>query len=720
FIGGSYQKGRRIPNSRYSETDIELLIVHARNGHLQRNVFREKAGHYGEIKFIADQIARKLKLAPQKTNTQVNISRKQETWAVLPFLKLLRISDFNKRTSFFDSDIFLYQLQQTEKIGKLVSRDNIRQILTEQKIHTLSRMDIGIAAGIGRLLAADKIVSGSITNGPGKNLLRLDILVISSRTGAVVNAFTGTFPPADQEKFFASAVRQLLSRSDVTLPENTAVNSQSTETESKRLLAVISSANSYWRSNQVLSEQILSLAESYYLLNARDPWKCLVLCHELTNNLLDHYSPEHWQWHCAAKTQGKVQLRTTEDQSRAMANFLLPVLDTLPDAAKIAEYPDSTGKLRYRLLLNAGRLDEAEEIDRKKLYNTWDITPTYRGVLEIRRKNFKKAGDIYLESGNPQVAMYAYYLGGDKKLAYQTAKQVKPLFLAHTAETIMIYLELLEKFESPESAARWFFACDKYMREKRPDSAGYFRTAKLNPTLAQKVERLRKLTSPMKFSSARTLLSKFTNHPVYFQSLGSVPQKELVQAAKILKENTGLNATILPDKKLPLKGVYNRGLHTFDSEKLCKALRYAWGDNYPRRGLLMLGVTNDAISKNRTKVLYDGEGNISATSVFSRMPIAAELPDFSRTLAVTAARLVFYTAMREPVWCSNYPCLFVAINHFRRCREIDFKICQECLKYAQKANPKRALKRFSNPNWMNYYSEQEKKDFSTYKKEFNK
>lgn len=717
IIGGAYQKGRRISN-KWVETDVELLIVDAGNGNLQREVFREKAGHYSEIKFTADKIAAKLKLSPRNPAVSSNIDRKNEKWAVLPFQKLLKVNDFNKKNSFFDSDIFLYQLQQSNQIGKLVSRDNIRQLLSEQKLHTLNRIDIGTAAGLGRLLSADKIVSGTISNGPGKGLLRLDILVISSRSGAVVNAFSGTFRPAEQEKFFNQAVKKLLSQSDVTPPAGTTHFRQDNETESKRLMAVISNAHSYWRNNPVLTEQIISFAESYYLLNARNPYKCLKLCHEIVENLLLHCSPENWQWYYAAKTIGKVQLRTTEDQCRALANFLLPVLDSLPPQAGLVEYPDSTGFLRYRLLLNAGRLDEAEKIDIQKLFNAWDITPTYRAILEIRRKNFKKAGDIYLKAGNPMAAVYAYYLSGDHQKAYKTAKQVKPLFLPYTAETIMIYLELLTKFESPQAACQWFNACDRYMQEKRPRTANYFRTAKINPVLAKEIDRLRTLYSPMQFYPVKQLFAKFTGFPVYFQSLGNVPEKELLTAAKAVKDNTGLNVTILPDQKLPVKGVYNSGLHAFDADKLCKALRYAFGTNYPKNGLLMLGVTNDAISRGHTKVLYDGTSNVGAASVFSRMPIATEGPIFAKTLAVTAARLVLYNAMREPVWCSNYPCLFVAINHFRRCREIDFKICQECLFKAQKANPKRALRRFAAPSWLNYYSEQEKKDFEPYKKEF--
>ena len=78
IVGGSYQKGRRI-NNKWHETDIELLLINADDGALQRDVFREKAGHYNEIKFISEKIAVQLGLTPRKSVSSETPDRKKET-----------------------------------------------------------------------------------------------------------------------------------------------------------------------------------------------------------------------------------------------------------------------------------------------------------------------------------------------------------------------------------------------------------------------------------------------------------------------------------------------------------------------------------------------------------------------------------------------------------------------------------------------------------------
>ena len=64
--------------------------------------------------------------------------------------------------------------------------------------------------------------------------------------------------------------------------------------ESKRLFDVIKKSRFQYRSTSVLSGQILSLAESYYLLNAKHPYRCVMLAQELVLNLFYQRCPDHW------------------------------------------------------------------------------------------------------------------------------------------------------------------------------------------------------------------------------------------------------------------------------------------------------------------------------------------------------------------------------------------------------------------------------------------
>lgn len=717
IIGGSYQIGRKMSGG-WSETDIELLLVDSASGAPRREVFREKAGHYDEVRFIADTVAGKLHLRPRGEYRGPAPERREETWAVLPFVKIIQAADFDRARSFHESDLFCYLLQRSGKIGNVVSREDMRKLMEEHRFRSMTRVNLGTAAEFGRLLAADRIVYGMITDGPVKGQMRLDILLISSESGAVVNAFSGVFAPEKQEEFFADTVRHLLSVPDAPPPRSgPAPDWRHADAESERLMTAISGAGSHWRDNPVLTAQIIDLAESYYLLNANFPYRCLRLCHETVNNLFRSGCPEDWELRNSRKSvSAPPVLITTAEQSEALADFLLPILDRLT-TFRLLEYPASNGKLRFRLLLNAGRFEEAEEIYRKKLYGAADISESDMASLEMCRKRFKTGGDMFLADGDFSRAVYAYDLAGDKDSAYRAGCRQTPLFLPRSPEVAMIYLELLEERESATAALKWFDACCKY-GDEHPGKGLSWRT-RVNKRLSARIDRLRARVAPMKFYPVRDLFDACRAYPVYFQGLGGIPAGELQTAAALLEENTGLSAVILPDRKLPVQGVYSAGLHAFDAEKLCRAVRYAWGKEFPDTGLLMLCITNDAVAEEGTKVLYH-DAHATALAVFSRMLIAGEKVDFSRTLAITAARLALYKTMREPVWCSNYPCIFVAVNQLRRCGEFEFKICAECREKAVRGNPKRALMRFRNQNWINYCSDEEIRQFELYKKEFRK
>ena len=177
----------------------------------------------------------------------------------------------------------------------IVSRENIDKIFAEHKLQRLNNIDAGSAAGIGRLLSADRIIYGMVTNGEKKGIRRLDILAVDCNSGVVVNAFTGTFTNETQESELAKAAVTILNVPDLLPPTGSGkFNAEAINIESKRLLDVIRKSRFQYRSTSVLSGQILSLAESYFLLNSKDHFRCLVLAHELVWNLYFRYCPEHW------------------------------------------------------------------------------------------------------------------------------------------------------------------------------------------------------------------------------------------------------------------------------------------------------------------------------------------------------------------------------------------------------------------------------------------
>ena len=717
IVGGSYQVGRRI-NNKSSETDIELLIVDATTGDLFRNVFREKAGHYAEIHFIADQIAKKIKLSPKKVITVNLPDRSRETWAVLPFAKILSIKDFDRSSQFPGTDQFVYALMQSGKIGNIVSRENMQKILAEHNLHALSNIDMGSAALIGRLLSADHIVFGTISNGPRKDTFRIDILSVDCNSGVVVNAYCGIFTQKNQDEILARAADKILKTPDEQVPMvSDEKNEKTWDTESNRLFEQIKKARFQYRITSVFSGQILSLAESYYLLNAKYPYRCLLLCHELIFNLFWRKCPEHWYYNYS-KLHPPTALITTEQQSKAAADFLLPILERLYQSgiATIVDKKETIGYLMFRLLVNAGRCDEAEKIFHNRSYGAVDLSDFDMGTLEMRRKNFNKAGEYFLKCGRYGNAVYAYYLAGNHEQAYNIGKNQKPIFTPYYAEEFVIWVSLLEKFESSAAAWKWYCDLQKHIENTKNNFLkNRLFNIGLNKIAARALDRLRKHQGQnIMFYSAREVFQPLIKYTVYFQSIGNMPDNETKSAAEILKNELGLTVKVLPIQPAPVAGVYDSGHHAFLADKLERAVRYAYGEKMPADAILFYVLTSESLRSNGINVLFNTYPDFGMAT-FSRMFIAGYKIDNARLIAVIAARNILYNTMSEKRFCNNYPCMFAAISHFERLHELDFKLCSACLEHAKKGNVKRALRRTGNRSYLSHFSDQEKKLFDNYK-----
>ena len=144
-------------------------------------------------------------------------------------------------------------------------------------------------------------------------------------------------------------------------------------------------------------------------------------------------------------------------------------------------------------------------------------------------------------------------------------------------------------------------------------------------------------------------------------------------------------------------------------------LRYAYGENYPKDGMLFYILTNEAINSDSINVLFSSMPDFGIAS-FARMPISAYKIDAVKVIAVSTARHVLSNTMQENRYCNNYPCMMAAIWSFDRCKEFDFKICSECMPHIKKGNIRRALRRMRNCNYVKHCTKEEIKNFEEYKR----
>ncbi len=715
IIGGSYQRGSAKGNGMRG-IDIELVIVDAATGRLDREVYADKGGYY-DAEFLAGEVARKLQLPPRPPQQIAPVDRSKEAWAVLPFQELQTLEAYDKRFSYHLSDFLAYQLQQSGRLGKLVDRSQMDQLLQEHQILSLNRVDAGSAAMLGRLLHADKIICGMVTSGTADDNARLDLLLIDCANGAVVNIQTGLFPELQLEEQLGKFAQALLDTPDSTVPANASVAINS-ELESRRLLHSMQTARTVQRDNTILADQVLSLGESFYLLNPESIPARNELFQTLIDNLFDRCVPADWRNIYREKSvPSQTPLLLSVEQGKALANFLLPMIDTLPARP---HGPRSLETMRFYLLCNAARFDEAEQsIARGRAAGDRNFWNYQEGTLALLRGNPKEAGDIFLRSGYREYAVYAYYLAGEKFLAYQTAKKAPREYHPRHDESFMIYLELLETFESTAAAQAWF---ERYDAEDTRRGSPAKRTflGKPTPYMTREFRRLRESAGKtVKFVEAAAFFRVFQGVPVYLQKLGNAPENAFKPAAELLRKKLGLEVVILPERKIPTAGIYHAGHRQFLAEKLLRAVRYAYGENYPGKGALMLCATQEALylphlRLNRSVYLHS-LAEPGSLGVISGAYMQADTLD--RAIALSAARLLLLHALDKEAECANFPCLFAPL-HPQRIGELDFKLCESCAEKIGNADLQQTIRRFSAPEWDKGIDEADMADFELCRKEF--
>ena len=323
----------------------------------------------------------------------------------------------------------------------------------------------------------------------------------------------------------------------------------------------------------------------------------------------------------------------------------------------------------------------------------------------------------YVKAQRPGHAVYAYYLSGDHKLALKTGLEAKPMFLPRYSEEFLIWIELLEKYKEPGAALKWLQDFEEYGKNHSPYYKKRLFNIGLNKVSARTIKRLRSSGKQIKFHSAKEIFAQFVKYPVYYQGLGSMPPKELTAAAAMVKKELDIEVKIMPNRPMPVKGAYDAGHHAFSAGKLAKAIRCAYGENYPSDGILLYVLTNESINDDSINVLFSTMPDFGMAS-FSRMPLSGYKTDVIKVIAVSTARHLLNNTMKENRYCNNYPCMMAAIWSFDRCAEFDFKICSECMPFIRKGNIRRALRRMKNRNYLNHCTEEEIKNFTEYKKEW--
>ena len=143
--------------------------------------------------FTPPQISLEQRLSELSKDISDELSDKQKTTiAIANFVDLSgNVSDFGK----FLAEELITRLYKTKKL-KIVERQRLDNVITEQKLSLTELIEASSAKRIGRILGVDAIVAGSITE-LGNNF-RVNARIISTETGELLAA-AGTTIAKDQE-----------------------------------------------------------------------------------------------------------------------------------------------------------------------------------------------------------------------------------------------------------------------------------------------------------------------------------------------------------------------------------------------------------------------------------------------------------------------------------------------------------------------------------------
>lgn len=731
-IGGANVSGKRL-SSDVQEGNTELVVENLRTGEVHREVIVETAGNFDEPAVLAERIGELLKLAPRPEADGAARDRSGEVWAVLPIPIMTAVTEIDNPSDTSLSGMVECALLADGRLKALVERGIILRLLREQKLLSLGALDSGGAAGIGRLLGADRIVTGVVTAAPD-GARRIDLLLVDCGSGIVSAAATEVVKPEFLEKSCGELALSLLAAG-----ESAAVPVADTPCtagrEADRLLETIRAESSFIRYNTGLTAQIIMQAESYYLLKHEDDAAVLTLLELLYDRLLaGHCRADRCRWReCSYIVHPDL---INDQQEEALYYFSSFALDSL---RKPELYAKRIARLRFLFSLCAMHAAEAPErlAAWEKLDPSNKTIPRHRAKLAVLLGDPVKGAGLYLALGDETSAVLAYGIAGEERLAWETARQAKNFRALRNYHALLMFLALERKFASPRSALDWLDRIaaqakpgervhldrtpairlhrallyretgrkaealrilEKLRAEERKRSrsggALYNRLYENDRKLLERTVailrkslsgRVRQEETGVKMAPVRQFLAVFPGRKIYLQPLGEIPAETLDSAAGLIRKKLGIDCVVRPALPLPLEESYDHGRHQFDCDRIPGAVRNAAGD-YPEDAVLVLYLLTDSIYSGKSPslryVYYGCSREAGDCGVFSRSRGSV---GFDADIARIAARLIFIFCAPES-YCSNVPCIMTSLG-CGNLRELDFVVCPQCEKKLRLLDP---------------------------------
>ncbi len=665
---------------------------------------------------IAAPVIAEMNLQPRRS-LGVKTNKLDETWAVLPFA-----NDGTDVSKEIPSAIRIEMaLQESGRIAKLVSHDEIDKILREMKIQSLNGATENLAGDIAKLAGADRVIMGTVSGGENQKY-QLNLFIVDGKNAVILDSASAICPKNRISDSAALLALKLAERKY----ESPSLPVQSDEARKKEatiyeddaagssiFIEDLGDRNLSVKYHNCLFSHAMSDLEAAYYLVGNDKKESYLIAKKLIFEVFACYPPDR-----LSAIEKKNTIRITD-------NILKPIPPT----------EDTKGALSYQAVVRDiadMEYEEAERILKEqkiKYPGLEDVFCNCRLILLYNKMGrFKEAADLIEKIPEGYkirwLDTYAdvYQKTGDEKKELEVLENIDiagPGML--NSSYPLRYISLTAKLKGPENAIKAYGKLNAWTNI-RPDiktelaksylalgdkkKAGELLTLIDNDKVLEKYSGVldtKKLRDEIKALLAQigevkyewktgAQVRKFSEkYKLYIQPVGKQEIKLLEEVAQRIGEFYGTKVEVLPEIPLPENNPYvfhrSRSQYLFDT--LLKMI--ALSAPVPKDACFVFNITKESMYTGNLRFIYSSSrynGALISYDFWQRY----ERKDLVDCIAKTAAdnfQTQYGSCFDLPKdvvfrkWssdCKNPPCIFTSSGNMDGPQHNNFSMCEDCQK----------------------------------------
>lgn len=703
-----FQIGRRTAGTRGS-VDIKctMLITDLHNNDIGN--FKKIEFYYENFKQeVCKEIAEALKLKPRKKKFKLHKAKIDETWAVLPLKRLESLEALKKD---IDNDLSIQlelALQKSGKLKAIVDHNQIDKILQELKISNLNNSTEGAAGYVAKIIGADKVIMGQISEKiDGKDELLLDLFLVDGKTSIIVDNATCV---TSKEKLSKSVSELVLdfTRRKTEIPELPDAAPEMLRKEGRMYTEILYNSPGKWVYN--FPSFATNYVDSIYLLINNDNSEKFKVADFLLFGILKNGQ------RMADIPRGK----SLEDKRKLVAS-----IDLLYNDIEINE--DTKDLLLHRAIahIQIDNTDFAMSLVNEHMKKYPDSDLTYANAIMagcyLAKKDYPKVFQYLEKSGQKilgiSVRGWTYMLMDSpdddeqeldnlKRYHAGCCKNTETLFIAkrialtHKIDGVDAALNFVNKkmtaYYKPnpeiqfELAKLYYAKKDTYMAKAIMDGINNINLSKkcdyrwfrdqrwLNKLKKDIAEFDKKLTDvKINWSKIRDNIKCTEKYKIYLQPLGTEDIVLIKDIVPIVEDFTGLGVKVLPRLPLPedpycyfkFRNQYNSS-HVWERCKVARPI--------PDDAFMLINISDKDMFRGRYNFIYIWWPNRTGEKTITHYKFHSLWHKDDVRTSIAKSVLGCFNIQASGRVCPIRDCLFSLYGGLRGIKEKKLAVCDKC------------------------------------------